>query len=450
MTSDRSARRGRPRRHQRAGHARRQSARPLDMRAVARFANDPVYLWNGQRNALHWDIAGLFGRRCDGLAERAPRQSDNLVGIGVDSWAVDYGLLRDGSLLCHPASLPRRAHERRRRRRAQPSRRSRISIAATVFSSCRSTPSTSWLSTRPTDCSRSPIPCLLIPDLINYWLTGRPVTERTNASTTGLLGLDGAWDADLMDGSACRRSLFADIVEPGSPTRPGAARRGGAIGLAATAVAWCPSHRTTPPRRSPRYRCSRSQRPTSPAAHGGWSASSWITPVVTDRSRDANFTNEVGADGRVRFLHNVMGLWLLSRRPMRQYERDGRHRSTWPTLLEQAAACPPPPRSSTPTTRASSPPGDMPGRIGAWYRERGLPAPERPGRDGARDRGEPRRRIRSPVSTAARAVRCRVSKWSTSSAAGARTSCCVSSPPTGSGCRCWLDPWRPPRWATFC
>src|SRR6185369_14286161 len=65
----------------------------LDIRPLTRFANEPVYLWNGERSAMHWDVPGLFRHACKGLAE-ALRQAPDLVSIGVDSWAVDYGLLR--------------------------------------------------------------------------------------------------------------------------------------------------------------------------------------------------------------------------------------------------------------------------------------------------------------------------------------------------------------------
>ena len=94
---------------------------------------------------------------------------------------------------------------------------------------------------------------------------------------------------------------------------------------------------------------------------------------MTEAARSANFTNEVGADGRIRFLRNVMGLWLLSE-SIRHWERDGTHIDL-AELLEQAAACPPPTTVFDTDDTAFQTPGDMPGRIGAWYTERGLPAP---------------------------------------------------------------------------
>ncbi len=56
---------------------------------------------------------------------------------------------------------------------------------------------------------------LLIPDLIGYWLTGERATERTNASTTGLLGVDGSWDRSLTRQLSLPDNLFPDLTEPG-------------------------------------------------------------------------------------------------------------------------------------------------------------------------------------------------------------------------------------------
>ncbi len=123
-------------------------------------------------------------------------------------------------------------------------------------------------------------------------------------------------------------------------------------------------------------------------------------PVVTADARAANFTNEVGVDGRIRFLRNVMGLWLLSE-SVRHWERDG-SRIDLAQLLEQAAACPPPAEMFDGDDPRFVEPGDMPGRIRGWYTERGLPAPaNRPG-VGPRHRGEPRGRLRPRR----RAIRC--------------------------------------------
>jgi rhamnulokinase len=96
-------------------------------------------------------------------------------------------------------------------------------------------------------------------------------------------------------------------------------------------------------------------------------------PVLTDAAREANFTNEGGVDGRVRFLHNVMGLWLLSE-SVRWWERDG-ETIDLPGLLAAAASV----TSPVAVFDANDPrflaPGDMPGRIAEWCAGHGVAAP---------------------------------------------------------------------------
>src|SRR3954467_1369882 len=70
----------------------------LDLSEVHRFPNRPVRT----AGTLHWDILGLYGGVLDGL-RAAGRDAGRLDGVGIDSWAVDYGLLdADGDLLSNP------------------------------------------------------------------------------------------------------------------------------------------------------------------------------------------------------------------------------------------------------------------------------------------------------------------------------------------------------------
>jgi rhamnulokinase len=216
---------------------------------------------------------------------------------------------------------------------------------------------------------------LLIPDLINYWLTGHVGAERTNVSTTALLGLDGGWDTELMRRLGFSAGLFPSLTEPGTTLGPALPGVRSAFGLSTdTSVVSVASHDTA---------SAVAAVPMRPECSAYISCGTWglvgvelSRPVVTDAGRDANFTNEIGADGRVRFLHNVMGLWLLSE-TMRQYERDGRP-ADLPALLSEAAAQPAPAAVFDTDDPRFLPPGDIPGRIADWYRERDLPVPDGP------------------------------------------------------------------------
>ncbi len=156
-------------------------------------------------------------------------------------------------------------------------------------------------------------------------------------------------------------------------------------------------------------------------------------PVLTEASRAANFTNEAGVDGTVRYLRNVMGLWLLQ-----ECLRAGRIVSL-ESLLGEAARQPPLRSVVDPDDPVFLPPGDMPGRIAACLAAAARPCrPARPRPCGASwtawrwpTGARSPRRSRCPAGT---------STSCTSSAAGPETSCSASSPPTPAGCRSMAGP----------
>ena len=339
----------------------------LELEQVARFANDPVPLWNGERTALHWDIAGLFREACAGMAE-AGRHSDNLRTVGVDSWAVDYGLLRAGALL----SLPHHYRDSRtdagvstvHRTVSQAELYARNGLQFLPFNTIYQLAAEPQLELADT--------ALLIPDLIGYWLTGRLGTERTNASTTGLLRPDGHWDDELSTRVGVPTDLFPTLIEPGTELGPLLGAVAGQLNLAAgTTVTTVASHDTA---------SAVVAVPMDSAQAAYISCGTWglvgvelTEPVITEAGRQANFTNEVGADGRIRYLHNVMGLWLLSE-TVRQYQREG-YRADLSELLAQAAEVRPVFDVFDTADPRFLAPGDMPGRIRAWYDEHGLQVP---------------------------------------------------------------------------
>ncbi|MGX5357233.1 rhamnulokinase [Kocuria sp. KH4] len=348
----------------------------LRLRHVARFPNQPVRLHEGGRTGLHWNITELHRSLTAGLAQ-ALRQGDDVVSAGIDSWAVDYALLRGGRMLGVPY------HYRDERTAAgvdavhaqvpPEELHARTGLQHLPFNTVHQLA---------VDRDRGDLDLadrmLLVPDLIAYWLTGRQVAETTNASTTGLLDArTRRWDTGLMDLLGYPRELFAPLVAPGTTIGEllpeVAAELGAAPGLAVTAVG---SHDTA------------SAVVAVPAADAGSafiSSGTWSlvgieldAPVLTAESRAANFTNEGGVDGRVRFLKNVSGLWLLSE-SMRTWDgpgaTDARRSSDLAALLAEAAAVTRPVPVVDATDERFTAPGDMPARIVAWCREHDLEPP---------------------------------------------------------------------------
>ncbi|GAA4487711.1 rhamnulokinase family protein [Microbacterium panaciterrae] len=325
----------------------------IDLELVSRFAHGPV----AREDGLHWDFAALSEHVVAGLAEAVHREP-GIESIGIDSWAVDYGLLRDGRLLAEPfhyrddrsARGVARVHEIIPP--AELYRRNGLQFLP--FNTLYQFAADAHLD----DADRA----ALIPDLIAFLLTGAVIAERTNASTTGLLRVaDGEWDLELAERIGIPARILPPLVDPGTVIgrlRPELAERIGkdlpvvAVGSHDTASAVVAVPLSTP--HSAYISC------------GTWGlvGVELTEPVLTDAARAANFTHERGVDDRFRFLHNVTGLWLLSE-TVRAWEAEDGAPIDLPQLLAAAADL----SGDAPLFDADdaslSAPGDMPARISA-------------------------------------------------------------------------------------
>lgn len=353
----------------------------IELHEVNRFPNGPVDV----AGTLHWDVLRLYQGITDGLraaAREIHARGDALAGIGIDSWAVDYGLLdADGALLANPV------HYRDSRTAGVPDRVFAQISAADHYS-------VNGLQTQPFNTEFQLVAAarsaqkaaaaslLLIPDLLGYWLTGEQVAEVTNASTTGLLDVRTRdWSATLLDrlqatygdGGCTFAGLLPRVVEAGvivGPLRPAVALAAGIHGQ--VPVIAVGSHDTA------------SAVVAVPATSGSFayiSCGTWSlvgleldAPVLSDASREANFTNELGVDGTVRYLRNVMGLWLLQE-SVRTWNAAGLP-ADLPDLLAAAAQVP----ALTTVIDVDAPeflaPGDMPARIAEAAERTGQTPPQ--------------------------------------------------------------------------
>ncbi|MBD5656857.1 MAG: rhamnulokinase, partial [Candidatus Eremiobacteraeota bacterium] len=158
----------------------------LDVQEIHRFANGPLRVGD----ELHWNVESLFDDVLASAAEAC--RSGPLASIGVDTWAVDYGLLdAAGNLLGSPFHYrdPRTRGIAERVAETLPPalQYARTGIAQlpfnTLYQLCAERDAGGRFEAATT--------LLMIPDLIHYWVCGTRAMERTNASTTGARGLDG-------------------------------------------------------------------------------------------------------------------------------------------------------------------------------------------------------------------------------------------------------------------
>ena len=338
---------------------------------VHRFPNVPVRLPDG----LHWDALRLMGCVYRGLS-KASREARGLESVGVDAWGVDFGLFdRDGSLVSNPY------HYRDGRTEgmieAALARASREEIyGSTGIQFIRINTLYQLLAMRGSPLLDVAQDLLLMPDVINYWLTGAKAIEHTNATTTQLYDpRAGDWAGDLMGKLDVPRRLFGDVVAPGTELGtllPEVGKEAGLERLPVTAVA---SHDTA----SAVVAVPAGGEDFAYISSGTWSLVGLELPEpnLSDGALEANFTNEGGFGGRTRFLKNVMGLWILQE-CKREWERGGRAYS-YERLIRLAEEAPPLRHHIDPDDPSFLEPDDMPNRVSRFCEASGQGPVEEPG-----------------------------------------------------------------------
>jgi rhamnulokinase len=286
---------------------------------------------------LRWDFARLIEGLRLGI-RGAPLAAQDLGGrldsVGVDSWAVDYGLLDDGGALledpvCYRDERTAGVMEEVSARLGRDEIFGRTGIQFLPFNTIYQLVAHAregW----PTGAAR----LLMIPDLCHHAFCGSLVTERTNASTTQLLRADdGRWDEDLFARLGLPRALMPEVVPAGTTLGTLAPALQSELGVGPLAVVAPATHDTasavagTPLRPGWAY-----------ISSGTWSlvGVEREAPLVGEAVARANFTNEMGAFGTVRFLKNVMGLWILES-CLREWEAAG-HPQALAELLARVEA----------------------------------------------------------------------------------------------------------------
>ena len=316
----------------------------LETTEVHRFANVPVRLGE----TLHWDVLGLYREVLDGLRAAAAHGAP-IASVGVDSWAIDFGLVdRAGRLLRNPVH-----YRDARRTRAVDGVLERISARELYDrTGIQLLPINTIFELAAMARESDPVleaadSVLLIPDLMHSWLCGARTSERTNASTTQCFDPRAReWADDLVERLDVPARLLPEVVAVATHD----------TGSAVAAVPF--------------------RRPDSVfVSMGTWSLVGLEVdePVITDASYAANFTNEGGVDDTVRLLRNVTGLWLLHE--CRRVWADEGADYGFDELVALANDAPGFGPLVDPNDPAFMEPGDMPARIRAFCASTGQTPP---------------------------------------------------------------------------
>lgn len=347
----------------------------IELEEKHRFSNDPVNI-NG---SLYWDVLRLFYEIRQGILNCVHTGDGDIDSIGIDTWGVDYGLLdKNDKLLSNPY------HYRDTRTDGMYEKAFGIVPKEEIFKETGI--AFNWfntlyqlLSSKLSDdvSLKEAKTMLFMPDLFNFFLTGKKRTEYTVASTSQMFDSQKYdWAREMLDKFGINPDLLPEMVYPGEiigTVKPELAEELGIKEVPVVAVA---SHDTGSAVASVPVT---DNKDFVYISSGTWSLMGveLDKPNVSDEALKYNFTNEGGVNKSIRFLKNIMGLWLIQE-SRRQWQREGTLLS-FDELEREAREATPFRSLIDPDYSAFETPGNMPERIRKYCEMTNQPVPETTG-----------------------------------------------------------------------
>ena len=292
----------------------------LSIEEMHRFSNDPVMV-NG---SYHWDVLRLFFEIKKGITKTINAGHKDIEAIGIDTWGVDYGLFdENGKLLGNPY------HYRDTRTDgmialADKKIGKKYIFDKTGIQFCFFNTIFQFMAEQEDTVLPLAKKMLFMPDMFNYFLTGVMKNEYTEASTSQLLNANAkTWDTELMEKLNIPKDIFCDIIMPGSVVGELSDEICEELGCPKVPVIAVGSHDTASAVASVPV--------TEDYDYAYISSGTWALmgteidkPLIDEKSFGYNFTNEGGVCDKIRFLKNIMGLWIIQE-SRRQWEREGKN-----------------------------------------------------------------------------------------------------------------------------
>ncbi|MEB3103569.1 rhamnulokinase [Paenibacillaceae bacterium T2] len=345
----------------------------LTVEEIHRFSNDPVKAGN----YLHWDILRLLHEIKQGILKSKHLEIE-LESMGIDSWAVDFGLLsRSGELLGNPYHY--RDHQTDGIMEEVAGRVGKNEIFARTglqFLPFNTIYQLYALKKRSSPLLEKAAALLMIPDLLRYFLTGEMITEYTNATTTQLWNpTTGSWDTELMERLDLSVNLLLPPVAAGSKAGSLSKDVSQELGIDSIPIIAVGEHDTA----SAVAAVPATEEKFAYLISGTWSlmGTELSSPVLNDQALAWNFTNEGGVYGTNRLLKNIMGLWLIQE-CKRTWDKEGKDLS-FEKLVELAKEADPFQSFIDPDHPSFLNPDHMPDQIRQFCRDTGQYVPQTEG-----------------------------------------------------------------------
>ena len=346
----------------------------LQLEEIHRFPNRQVRI----HGRIYWDFLYLFDEIKKGLEKAATNGHKDVQSIGVDTWGVDFGLLDNtGQLVGNPVCYrDERTIGMMEIAFQKISKRDIYQHTGIQFIELNTLYQLLSMVEENNPQLQISDQFLFLPDLFNYLLTGRKVAEYSIASTSQLMDVNTkSWSKPVFDQLGLPLKLMPPVVETGTNLGPLLEEIAQEVDLDQLDVIATAGHDTA---------CAVA---AVPAQSGNWaylSSGTWSllgieceNPIVNGESFKIGFTNEGGVNGTIRFLRNIMGMWLLERCRV-IWKKKGKS-ADYDDLLKQAMNSQPFKQIINPDHESFMNPPDMPKAIEKFCRNTDQPVPENQG-----------------------------------------------------------------------
>ncbi len=347
----------------------------LSLEEAYRFPNGAVRILDN----LYWDPLRLFSEMKQGLNKISQQYGQDFASVGVDTWGIDYALLdRDGNLVGNPYCYRDARTEGMMAEAFKHISRQEIfeQTGGIQFLSINTLFQMLAMAVNKSPQLEIAATFLMMPDLFNYWLTGRQACEFTDTTTTQFYNsLAGDWSRDVLAKLGLPTNIFPEVVMPGAQLGTLLPQIAAEVGFEALPVIAPATHDTA----SAVVAVPAEDDDFAWLSSGTWSLLGGISakPIVTPEALEYNFSSYGGVDGIYLPWKNIMGLWLVQE--CRRIWARGGDNYSYDDLTQMATQAKPFTAIVDPDHPSFLSPGDMPAAIQTFCRDTGQVVPETKG-----------------------------------------------------------------------
>ncbi len=341
----------------------------IELQEVHRFSNDPVKI-NG---TVYWDVQRLFFEIKQGILKA--KEAGGFDSIGIDTWGVDFGLIRkDGTLVENPVHYRDARNDGMVEKATKYMSKERMyDITGIQFMDFNTIFQLLSLKENRPYILEEADKLLFMPDLLNYMLSGVKSTEYSIATTSQMVDLKtNDWSEEILDTFGINKELLTDIAPTGAVIGQLSDEICEELGVPKADIVSVAAHDT------------QSAITATPCEFddfafiscGTWSlfGTEVKEPIINEASKKLNVTNEGGYDYTTAFLKNICGLWLIQE-SRRQWIREGKEYS-YAELEKLALECEPFKCFIDPDAPEFAPMGNLPRRVKEYCEKTGQYVPQ--------------------------------------------------------------------------